>query len=174
MKIISLSEELEIFNTESLSDLIDFKWNQFGMRHHLVGCLMHMCQICILIFYVDFIYINNRLCRNIKNDKNESTVDCDDNPYALVLLGGIIYPFIYECLQVYKLGVSPYVRDSKNMLDQLYIWGSILMSVFHNVLDPFNIVSKVIMILVIMLSITRTFKYMRIFSSFSPIVTMLQ
>ena len=62
MRIVSQSSELEIFNTLSLKDLIDFKWNQFGMRHHLVGCMMHMCQIGILIFYVIFIYINNRLC----------------------------------------------------------------------------------------------------------------
>jgi hypothetical protein len=169
-----MSEELDIFNTESLSDLIDFKWNQFGMRHHLVGCMMHMLQITILIIYVDYIYINNYLCETVVGKDGNSEGKCDDNPYALILLGGIIYPFIYECLQIYKLGFCNYVNDSKNLVDQLYIWGSILMSVSHMLFDPFNIFSKVVMIIVIMLSIQRTFKFMRIFSSFSPIVTMLQ
>jgi hypothetical protein len=43
MKIIAGSEELDIFNTVSLSDLIEFKWGEFGMMVHLVGCMMHMC-----------------------------------------------------------------------------------------------------------------------------------
>mgnify|MGYP000034971112 CR=1 FL=1 len=47
------------------------------------------------------------------------------------------------------------------------------MSISHLLLDPFQEVSKIIMICVIVLSIIRTFKFMRIFSDFSPIVTML-
>lgn len=174
MRIISLSDELDIFNALSLCDLIEFKWNQFGMRHHLVGCMMHMIQIVILIIYVDYIYINNNLCEAKKPTNEEEPVVCKDNPYALVLLGGIVYPFIYECLQIYKMGPVQYFSNAKNLFDQLYIWGSIMMSVFHMILAPIHIVSKVIMIVVIMLSIHRTFKFMRIFSSFSPIVTMLQ
>lgn len=61
-----------------------------------------------------------------------------------------------------------------NLMDVAYIAGSIAMSISHLIYDPFNIASKVIMICVIMLSIFRTFKFMRIFQSFSPIVTMLQ
>ena len=67
-----------------------------------------------------------------------------------------------------------YFTQIKNWGDVLYILGSIGMSVSHIVLDPFELISKVIMISVIMLSIVRTFKFMRIFKDFSPIVTMLQ
>mgnify|MGYP001005537399 CR=1 FL=1 len=178
MRIISQSDELEIFNTLALRDLIDFKWNQFGMRHHLVGCMMHMCQIGILIFYVIFIYINNRLCTS--SEYTDSTtgeikyrMDCEDNPYAIILLGGIIYPLIYELLVMIKKGFFNYIGDLSNIIDVLYIVGSIAMSISHLLMTPFDIFSKIIMIFVIMLSITRTFKFMRIFSDFSPIVTML-
>jgi hypothetical protein len=57
--------------------------------------------------------------------------------------------------------------------DLAYIFGSIGMSISHLMLNPFDIVSKIIMILVIVLSIVRTFKFMSIFKDFSPIVTML-
>lgn len=50
-----------------------------------------------------------------------------------------------------------------NLMDVLYIIGSIAMSISHLVNNPFDIVSKIIMIFVIMLSIIRTFKFMRIF-----------
>jgi hypothetical protein len=143
------------------------------MRHHLVGCMMHMCQICILIFYVDFIYINNKLCESVIKDDGTYEMICGDNPYAIILLGGIIYPFMYECIQIVKRGFTVYIKEANAIVDILYIFGSIAMSISHLVNDPFNIASKIIMIAVIMLSITRTFKFMRIFSSFSPIVTML-
>jgi hypothetical protein len=39
--------------------------------------------------------------------------------------------------------------------------------------DPFNILSKIVMIFVILQSIVRTFKSMRIIELYSPIVTML-
>lgn len=42
MMILSLTEELPIFNTQSMNDLIEFKWDQYGMRHHLTGVFMHM------------------------------------------------------------------------------------------------------------------------------------
>lgn len=105
--------------------------------------------------------------------EGDKPLKCDDNLIALILLVGIAYPFVYENLHVYKIGVSNYFSKTKNVIKQLYIWGTIAMIVLHMVLNPFHIMSKVVMMAVIILSIQRTFKFMRIFSSFSPIVTML-
>ena len=125
------------------------------------------------MFYIDFIYINNYLCESKEVDgKNEPV--CKDNPYAIILLGGILYPFVYECVQLWRQGFVAYFTSLKNWGDVLYIFGSIGMSVAHVVINPFQLISKVIMIMVIMLSIIRTFKFMRIFKDYSPIVTMLQ
>ena len=85
-----------------------------------------------------------------------------------------MYAFGYECVQLYKQGFVTYFTFLKNWGDVLYIFGSIGMSVAHVVINPFQLISKVIMIMVIMLSIIRTFKFMRIFKNYSPIVTMLQ
>ena len=71
MKIISQSDELDIFNKVALQDLIEFKWGEFGMMVHLVGCVIHMCQIAILIFYVHFIYIENNLCKIVEASKGD-------------------------------------------------------------------------------------------------------
>ena len=103
----------------------------------------------------------------------EQVNECDDNPYAIILLGGIVYPFFYEILQSFKQGFRSYFSDMSNMANLLYIFGSIAMSISHLIDDPFSVQSKIIMIFVILLSIVRTFKFMRIFRDFSPIVTML-
>jgi hypothetical protein len=70
-------------------------------------------------------------------------------------------------------GCKDYLTDLGNYADFLYIFGSVAMSLLHYELNPFHFASKVVMILVILLSCIRTLKFMRIFRTFSPIVTML-
>ena len=72
-----------------------------------------------------------------------------------------------------KTGVLEYLEDFGNYLDLIYIWGSMAMSILHIINGPMLFSSKLVMIIVIAFSIIRTFKYMRIFKDFSPIVTML-
>ena len=37
------ADQLEMFESESLVDMIDFKWNEFGMNHHKIFCFFHFC-----------------------------------------------------------------------------------------------------------------------------------
>lgn len=52
------SEELAIFETDTLKDLIEFKWNQYGYRFHLGGFLIHAVYVIMLFVYTDMVYIN--------------------------------------------------------------------------------------------------------------------
>ena len=52
------SEELSIFETDTLKDLIEFKWNQYGYRFHLGGFLIHAVYVLMLFVYTDMVYIN--------------------------------------------------------------------------------------------------------------------
>lgn len=162
------TEERDIFESQSLKDIIDFKWNEYGMNLHRIGCIMHISQIVVLIFYVDFVYIRNQL------PIDPATGEYKENTLALVLLAGLIYPTIYESIQVFKFGASTYLSEFGNYFDLLYIWGSVAMSIIHVILSPFNFLAKIVMISVIFLSVIRTFKFLRIFQAYSPIVTMLQ
>ena len=73
-----------------------------------------------------------------------------------------------------KGGVLDYITDTGNYIDLIYIYGSIAMSFVHgSSIGPYAFVSKVLMCLVALLAIRRTFNFLRIFSAFSPIVTML-
>ena len=121
-----------------------------------------------MIFYVNFVYLQASL--KVGDDGRIE----GGNPYALILLGGIVYPFCYESTRMVKTGVWDYLTNPANYFDILYIFGSILMSLLHITVDPFQILSKVVMIFVILQSIVRTFKCMRIIELYSPIVTMLQ
>lgn len=52
------SEELELFNSLAIQDVIDFKWTEFAYRIHLVGCFFHFFYMTILIIYIKAIYVS--------------------------------------------------------------------------------------------------------------------
>jgi len=74
---------------------------------------------------------------------------------------------------MFKGGVVNYLSDIGNYIDLLYIWGSIAMSIIHGYLTPYHNISIILMCLVALLAIRRTFNILRIFTALSPIVTML-
>ena len=45
--------------------------------------------------------------------------------YQYMLVVGIIYPFWYDSLQLYRSGFVAYFTDLSNYLDLLYIYGGI-------------------------------------------------
>ena len=59
MGLAAESEELEIFDTESMMQLIQFKWEMYARKHHLFGCFMHMVYVQCLINYTNLVYIMN-------------------------------------------------------------------------------------------------------------------
>ena len=106
---------------------------------------------------------------DLKNEK-----DGGDVKYAaFALLVGIVYPFIYETLQLIRIGPKDYFMDLGNYLDLVYILGSIVMTFVHVTHSPYIFMSKLLMALIVTLAIRRTFNFLRIFSALSPIVTML-
>lgn len=74
---------------------------------------------------------------------------------------------------MFRQGFITYFSTWNNLLQVFYIWGSIAMTCCHIIFNPFHMISKIIMLIVIQLSITRTFSQMRILKPFAHIVEML-
>ena len=59
-----LSEDydyLEVFDTLSLQELIEYKWDVFSFYHHSFNFFMQLGQMCYISWYTVHIYINNAL-----------------------------------------------------------------------------------------------------------------
>ena len=56
---VAQSEELEIFFTEAVKDLVNYKWQQFAKLTHWVGWITHMIYIVALQSYVTDIYLDD-------------------------------------------------------------------------------------------------------------------
>ena len=53
------SDELSIFETELIKDLIDFKWQQFAFRYHAWGFFFHVLYIIANSIYIKAVYVDD-------------------------------------------------------------------------------------------------------------------
>lgn len=161
MNLAADTEEMTIFNTEAFGILIDYKWQQYGQKHHIFGSAMHLFYVICIIVYVNEIYLNYEedLIRHFK--------------FSLLLLAGIFYPWMYDLVQFIKDGPKVYFSDPWNYVDFFYIYGSLANIVCQTILGQYNILTEVIMVMIILLLIVKTFFFLRIIESFTPIVIML-
>lgn len=106
MELIVDSDQLDIFESNNVQDLIKYKWNKFAQRFHIKGFIFHFMYLVIMSIFVDQIYVKNNL--------EYKKVYC-------VLLGvGILYPTWYVMFKIYKLGLRTYFIDFSNRIDLLY------------------------------------------------------
>lgn len=100
--------------------------------------------------------------------------DSDNSEFlAIFLVIGIIYPAIYEILQLTKDGLSHHLSDPWNYSDMLYVYGSFANILTQIYFGPFHIASRVLMILVVLMLLIKTFFFLRVFPTLTPIVIML-
>lgn len=93
--------------------------------------------------------------------------------YASLLTVGILYPAAYDLTQLQRGGLLDYVSDPWNFADFVYIWGSVANSILQVVLGPYHLATRVIMSTIVLLLVTKTFFFLRIFPTLTPIVVMI-
>jgi len=139
--------------------LIEFKWERYGRRHHFIGCFLHLLYIAIFTLYVRFAYI-------VEAQYDARVV------YVILLFVGILYQTLYDLMQAGKVGFG-YLANPYNYSDLAYVYGSIANGILQITMGPAHISSKIVMCIIVVLLITKTFFFLRIFPSLTPIVVML-
>jgi len=95
LRICSDTKNLDLIDTETMQEVIDFKWTEFGFAHHLIGLMFHACQMGLFLYYVNHVYIHNDLY-------DYKTKTFKENNIALLLLICLVYPTIYEIVNMYR------------------------------------------------------------------------
>ena len=161
MELMSESDELCMFTTTSIQNLIQYRWQEYGSQHYTMGMIMHVFYTAILVIYVIEFYLPDL-----------GDTDKEWGPILLIL--GIVYPLYYEIFQLCKQGVTSYFSDLQNYSDIVYIWGSVANFFLQHIYGPYHIVCKLLMIVIILQVLLKTFSFMRIFESLAPIVVLMQ
>lgn len=51
------TEELDVYQTESLQQLIDFKWHEFSRKHQMVGLCFHFAYLLAILLFIFEVYL---------------------------------------------------------------------------------------------------------------------
>lgn len=77
-------------------------------------------------------------------------------------------------MQLYRSGFGAYFADAANYLDLLYVYGGIANVVLQNLVAQQHFLNKLLMTIILLQQIYKTFFFLRIFDDLSYIVTMIQ
>ena len=50
---------LDVYTSNAVQEVIEFKWSKFARRWHMIGCSFHFFYMWILIVYNNFVYFEN-------------------------------------------------------------------------------------------------------------------
>jgi len=108
MDILGNTEELEIFRTKAVEDFFTYQWENYAKHLHYFGGFVHFVYVILFFIYCDQVF----------NERNY------DNRVILcwLMLVCLIYPMVYDFLQLKKTGLGEYLADPWNYLDQGHIW----------------------------------------------------
>ena len=84
MTLCEETEEMGIFDTPAIGDIIEYRWDYYAMSFHLKGLFMNVFYIISFILYVKEGYI--------EGDDSEH-----QHIFLLIMNFGLAYPVAYEC-----------------------------------------------------------------------------
>ena len=166
MKSFSESLEYDIFTTDAMKNYIEFEWKKQGWGHHALGSLFHIYHIVYIGWYINMVYINAEL----QSKKEKGNIIERHLPQFFLPLA-IVYPTFYETLQLIETGFIEYFTSIQNIQAVLFI-GTGIANVYFQ-LTPYTFNSRLVIVLNLVLSITRTLEMFRLFDAYMPIVTMM-
>jgi len=181
MSKIQASDDLEMYSADSLTELINFKWCTYAYNWHFVGCCFHFFYLFILNIYIFRIYIHDPDTKEHDETiehSDEFWTSMDPDKYrqrqTIILFFGVIYSLLYEISEVVNTGFLTYYSFPSNFVDGIYIVCNFMNIGLQWNRSQYDLMNVIVLIFILDITIVKSFSFIRIFSQFSPIVTMLR
>ena len=117
MDAVANSNELTVFHTDLIKDLIDFKWESYALAKHRIGAIIHCVYSFLLWFYVADVFLADKV-----KDSNGKIEPIPPNYICLLAFCVcLVYPVLYEFVQMYKYGLLNYMSNMDNYVDLSHI-----------------------------------------------------
>ena len=99
---IANSDEIKLFTTDAVIDLIDFRWKQFAFKFHSFKVSVHFAYIIYLYFYVKWIFIDVTAIEPKEIMKIDNVKDSDEEIHDIINpeVDKRIYPVTYHSMQI--------------------------------------------------------------------------
>jgi len=90
------------------------------------------------------------------------------------MLVSLMYPLLYDTMQMLKAGIWEYLKDPWNYIDLAHIWVGIANAlVIRFSGDLLSLPNTILMVIVALILLLKTFFYLRVFRDLSFLVSML-
>lgn len=182
MDVLEDTSDLQIFDALAVEDLLDFKWHSYAKYVHFVAFGCHIIYMTFFSLYVNLVFVYN--------DHTQ-----EKHRFLHISMGlFLFFPLLYDMTQLKKQGFKVYFSSIWNYLDQGHIWIGYA-NIVHQIwfLDKYkdsdlsNLElyepgsdynndrhrSELIMILVTLIMLFKTFFFLRIFIKLSNLVAMM-
>jgi hypothetical protein len=60
MGLLTKTDEFDIFETEAIQNLVEFKWQNYGRKLHYIGYIFHSIYMLTIMMYNYLVYVNNK------------------------------------------------------------------------------------------------------------------
>jgi hypothetical protein len=92
MDAIAGSDELSIFHTDLIIDMIDYKWETYALPKHRIGAIFHGFYTVLLWYYVADVFLADKI-----KDANGKVKPIAPNYWCLIAFSiCLVYPVLYE------------------------------------------------------------------------------
>ena len=79
MQVLSHTNELDIFDTDLVADIIDYKWKSYAYKIHSMAFAIHLSYVFVLIYYCNQYYLN----KSGQLYLNEETQEMEQRPSSI-------------------------------------------------------------------------------------------
>lgn len=117
MDMLGDTDQIELFRTKVIEDLIHFKWYSYARNIHFLFATIHMLYTFTFCAYVNETYL-------LHNKEHRKQL-------LAILTVCLLCAMMYDFRQMFKQGMD-YFLDYWNYLDQLYIWSGFIMIYFQH------------------------------------------
>jgi hypothetical protein len=87
--------------------MIFYKWNTYAYILHYRGAAFHIIYLTTIVVYIYTTYLIGVFGQQ------------ENITFPIIMIFGIIYPFCYDSIQMYKSGLA-YFEDTWNWIDLLF------------------------------------------------------
>lgn len=118
MEALANCDELDVFDIDSVRDVIDYKWEVFALKVHYRGFLIHLTYVLSQLVYINNVILSDSDYN--QSGSNERTYPDNFRNYLYITSLCLVYPLMYDGNQM-MLQMGEYFDDPWNYLDITHI-----------------------------------------------------
>jgi hypothetical protein len=168
-------DKIDYFTAAPIEQLIEFKWSNGTFSQILFNFSLHCLYIFVVADYICEVFVREQHGEeDVYSKSYMKTLVLDTEEYTIAMGAFLIYPLMYESVQLRLAGFADYFGDPYNYADLVNIFGGLSHIIISNSNGPINFPSRITLLVAFLASTFKFFMLLRVFASVAPVVAILR